>query len=618
MPYGSPLMQYIFLTIAQYMFINTLEALNDGPTCLANGSARQMAAFPSGNDVCWIATGFDGQSKYNDIDPKYHNSPANDWFLARRDSVHGDFWDASTDGERKERDPKAREEYKARCLSVIVAWYAIMKAMSDRNRAVGFRRVLFDKSDLERLITDVFLLTWPSFTVPSPLSNPMREVVQRMSSLVDTQVETREYHLTDASILRPTQPLSTFYNLPSEIHLHILSLLSTQQLLCLSQVSVFMHLLSLPSLYMDPLQYIISLSSMWPEEEGTSDEKTFQRMVKLQTLLLSRADLRRCVCSFLARAGPPRNEGYTRSEFYAIPILCPLANGLTNLRHLTLTLDFPTSTAFLPHSFLALRIALQQYNQLVTLHILILPSLSSLTPIFPGPPSVDISKSSRWPLRNLTISTYDRADDYGSVDGGFPVTDLLQFFGADALTSLTLRYQNDVGPFQSFPIFPTVRRLNISSAEDTTPTNLQSVLHRSFPSLENLSMEFPPRHGGPRFTVNLASSSPLLQSVTFASNYRVVELPPTTRKVAMDWADLQDILDIDKTVSLISDEVLAFKVSLSKIWQKPRLELEVVRAMPVMRLVPVMYPRIHSLEIYDSGPNSLESQDEVVRDSFSF
>lgn len=605
-PYGSALKNYISLTVAQYLYINVLEALENGPSCLANGSARQMATFPYGNDVCGIATGLGEQSERDRIRPNAVESPANDWFLARRDSVHGDFWEAPTDRERKERDSTTRAVYKERCLSVIIAWYTMMKAMSDRNCAVGFPRVLFDKSGLERLITDAFTSIWPSFFHPSPPLNQRQGLADRMTSLINAEVETSVDLLADSdgSILRPVQRHSTFYNLPSELHLHIHSFLSTPQLLSLSKVSVLMRRLSLPSLYMDPLQYIAS-SSIWPEEEGASDHTILQRMVKLQALLLSRGDLRQYIRSFRVRAGPARNEKFTRSKSYAIPMPSPLSNGLTNLSCITLTLDFPVSTAFMYHTFHALRLAARLYNQLESLNILLFPARSNILPI--PPPLADNTNLPRWHLRELSISIGRSRDAWTECGGGFPITELLHFLPGDNLDSLSLHYRDHIGPFQTFPIFSAVRTLNLSS--DSPYAETESLLYRSFPSLEYLSLTCASVYPtGARTVVNLASSSPHLRSLIFSNDYRIVGLPTTTTKVSMDWEDALNLHNLYEPVPLF-EHVLAFKISFTTIYLG---QVEVNESMNDLSIIPIIFPRIRSLELHDNVPGV--RQREMVRD----
>lgn len=322
---------YVKLTIQHYVFVNLLLALG-GPEILERDIARYMDCFPSGNYMCPIF-------QYLDDDlPVFYDTQTHRgvrWVSTQGDPLHNAFWNLrTTQGERLEITESSRSAYLERCLDTVAACYALIVSSVETNTSLNRSDIQYGFNDLVSMIVTVFRSFGGAFHLPSsyPIQVPRYPIrLPHPSCMDDTQKP-----MLGAESNGFGQASSFYLELPPELHLHILSLIPSCDILSLSMVCQGMRGLCMQSLY----AYAFSLTNL-----GRTVVPGSISMQHLCTLLESRDDLRRYVLyaplSFTHDTGA--SNASSRFDGLGIPFFHPLASLLPNLREVTLTLRHPIS-----------------------------------------------------------------------------------------------------------------------------------------------------------------------------------------------------------------------------------------------------------------------------------
>jgi hypothetical protein len=660
-PFGSLLDNYVQLTLAYYILLCVFEELDQGPVALENGAMRRLTSFPSWYGICHVNPRVGPVTPATPPPPMPAAMPgtippitSDDWFLDNHDSLHYEFWRAHMDSDRKERDANLRAAYKQQCLDVVVAWWTIMIAASDRNKAIDITTEqgrdgpapmfflaprLLDKvhNTLDILGHPLTRTTWhPPMPSSSPPYTPSPELLpppptEEQTLLFELSMTPAKFTL-DSDVVsqfsdtskRPVQ-LSRFLDLPPELLLHIITFLPLDAVVALSTVCTSLHQLCIPRIYQNPMELMTRPSPVPPafsSDSGWPSERTgLSAFIGLHRQLLARPDLRSHI-----RVMPLQTVGYDNPRMlsfysYALPLTSPLAQALPNLSSMRLNLSMAGELS----GEKALGVSQEALRRLVAGLAEQYPCMRDLALTFTyttyhladgadaflnALPIIDTDRETH--LRTFSMNRYDAfhppvTGDHTSI----PVSSLLRPCAATLEFTMLHVSQQDLGALDKFPVLSRVDELDLEC--DIDPRDLQLWLYRCFPALKSLILRPRRSHPGhhnldetwPHLTgtrLNLEFACTSLVELDIAA-YRPGQLPLSTQRVTMDVRDLFGrgapfALTMPETMQTVSSHVQGIR--LTRDWSvESWYTLE--QLVPIAQSIGVMYPGVRCVELENAG-----------------
>ncbi|KIY72462.1 hypothetical protein CYLTODRAFT_417860 [Cylindrobasidium torrendii FP15055 ss-10] len=661
-PFGSLLDNYIQLTLAYYILLCVFEELDQGPVALENGAVRRFTSFPSWYGICHVNPRVGPVTPPTPPPPMPAGIPpgaippiaSDDWFLDNHDSLHCEFWRASTDSDRKEHDARLRAEYKQQCLDVVVAWWTVMIAASDRNKAIDITTEqgrdgpapmfflaprLLDKvhNTLDILGHPLTRTTWhPPMPSSSPPYTPSPELLPPPPTAEQTLLF--ELSMTPASFMLESSiasqfsnvperavQLSRFLDLPPELLLHIINFLPLDSVVALSKVCTSLHRLCTPRIYENPMELMTRPSPVPPafsSDSGWPSERTgLSAFISLHRQLLARPDLRSHI-----RVMPLQTVGYDNPRMlsfysYALPLTSPLAAALPNLSSMRLNLSMASELSGEKASGVsqdALRRLVaglaQQYPCMRDLALTFTYTTYHLADgadaFLNALPSIDTDRETH--LRTFSINRYDAfhppvTGDHTSI----PVSSLLRPCAATLEFAMLHVSQDDLGALNMFPILQRVEELDLEC--DIPPRDLQLWLLRCFPGLRLLVLRPRRSHAGhhnldetwPQLTgstLDLEFACPNLVELDITA-YKPGQLPLSVQRVTMDVRDLLgrgplSALLTPESLQTVSPHVQGIR--LARDWSAESWYTQ-EQLVPIAQSIGIMYPALRCVELENAG-----------------
>ncbi|KIY63020.1 hypothetical protein CYLTODRAFT_494244 [Cylindrobasidium torrendii FP15055 ss-10] len=392
--YRSVLDNYVQQSLAYYILLGVLEAVEVGRETLENGVCRKLSNFPAWYGFCSVEPVVGGSVTADTVYTRYphpfwggYHGASNhaEWFPQDQDPIHSEFWRAATDEERQERDPVARAEYRQHCLDVVIAWWAVMRTAVERNEQVDSdmreeKYCTIAGDALKERVQGAFdLLGFPFDSTPrrshdrphtgytyiydgllpdsSAHARPWAEINAGIYNTITSPVclEAEQGCISLASRMPQSSQLLT---LPVELLAWIVSFLTASDALSLCRVCAVFHSLCLPTIFREPDNLIRwrnarhlrdspvpsdLVSPIFNGQDGVRDS-----YLKLQHLLLARPDLRHHVRELPLCPTSHSEESMISigSSEYALPLASPLAQALSALT--TISMLLPASILEVP------------------------------------------------------------------------------------------------------------------------------------------------------------------------------------------------------------------------------------------------------------------------------